>query len=108
MRPLARRLLLLGTAPVLLLACSLNPQPLPPGEQAEGGSAGPADATTGDGSGLINGPDGGAAADATSDTVAAPGLPDGSGDGETDAAGDGPGEAGTQDAPTDGPAEEGG
>jgi hypothetical protein len=115
MSPLARRLLLsLGTTPVLLAACSLNPQPLPPGETTDGAPTvgGPADATTGDTGGMFASPDGaGGAADTGADTLTEPGIPDGSldgGDGGMDAPVDSPAD-GTQDAPADAPAsEEGG
>ena len=116
MSPLARRLLLLlGTTPVLLAACSLNPQPLPPGETTDGAPTigSPADATTGaDTGGMFASPDGaGGGVDTGADTVTEPSIPDGSvegGDAGMDSSADSPAD-GMQDAPADAPAsEEGG
>jgi hypothetical protein len=112
------RLLSLGATSALLAACSLNPQPLPPGETADSGILGSgADATTGgDSGGQFAGPDGaGGGLDAASDTTATPVVPDGSsegGDAATDGGADAPGDSTSEampDAPVDGPAsEEGG
>lgn len=79
--------------------CSLNPQPLPPGEGPDG-SAGqiPADATTGDSGGSFGGNDGGARIDATAD--GAPAIAPDAGDAASDAMGDGPTEA-AEDGPED-------
>jgi hypothetical protein len=91
--------------------CSLNPQPLPPGEAAEGGGAnGPADATTqGGDSGSFGSGDAGARVDASEDSPAAvPGTDagdsgsDGIGDGSSDGGFDGP-----YDGPSDGGSEDG-
>jgi hypothetical protein len=110
MSPFARLLLLtLGTTPVLVAACSLNPQPLPPGETSDGAPTigGPADATTGgDSGGMFTSPDGagGGLGDSGGDTVTEPVTPDG-GDTGTDSSADSPADV-TQDAPADGPASE--
>jgi len=101
-------------------ACSLNPQPLPPGDTADGGETvvghdastfGPGADSGGSFAG--DGPTGGAAPDGSSDG-AMPGPPEGgdagdAGDGESDGAPDGATDApdgAPTDAPTDG--EEGG
>jgi hypothetical protein len=85
--------------------CSLNPQPLPPGETAEAGASGGSttlDATTGasaDGAPIFGGGEagGGALTDSSTDggTSQPPGTPDG---GDGGVAGDA-----AQDAPQDGP-----
>jgi hypothetical protein len=91
-RPLHRSLVLLGAVPALMVACSLNPQPLPPGEQPDAAKTPGvgADATTpqGDGSGLVNGPDG------------AGGSSGGSGSSSSSSGGGGPRDSGP--SPSDG------
>jgi hypothetical protein len=86
------------TAAVAVQACSLNPQPLPPGDTPEGGAGVdiPADASLADGA-----PFGGGGADAGSalGDGQAPGTP-GPGDGASDGGASGDG---ATDAPSDGP-----
>lgn len=95
-------------------SCSLNPQPLPPGETADGSDTASGDgSTTGfggsdSGAGLLgDGPNGGTNPDASSSDGAIPAPPEGgdAADGESDAPVDAPTDA-PEDAPTDG--EEGG
>jgi hypothetical protein len=95
-------------------ACSLNPQPLPPGETADAGNGAPgADAATvfggsdSGGSLAADGQAGGNPPDASSDVVSNPAPPEGgdAGDAESDAPMDGMTDA-PGDAPIDG--EEGG
>lgn len=87
--------------------CSLNPQPLPPGEQSDGGAtmAIPADATTAsEDSGEFAGGDAAGGADKDGTT---PGTPQADGgDARSDSGGDGaPNDAAT-DGSTDGPMED--
>jgi len=97
-------------------ACSLNPQPLPPGDTADGGGTnnpvvGEGDASFGGGadSGGLLGADGATGAnppDGSYDGGGVPAPPEGGdasdgGDGETDAPADAP-EGAPADAPTDG------
>ena len=112
-----RHLVLLAAATlaaVSVQACSLNPQPLPPGLQGSGTDGGAdvaADASVGSDAGQFGGgaDSGNGFADGT-----APGIPGfdggatgdgGSSDGATDAASDAPTDAAT-DAPSDGSPEE--
>jgi len=92
--------------------CSLNPQPLPPGEgpDAGGGSQVIADATTGnDATGGFGSGDAGARQDATADALpSVPGTD--AGDAESDAPADRASEGGFDgpyDGPTDGGSEDG-
>ena len=95
-----------------MCGCSLNPQPLPPGEGPEGGGSQVSlDATTGNGDGAagFGGGDAGARVDATADApLTVPGAdagdaePAAPGDGATDGGFDGP-----YDGPTDGGNEDG-
>jgi hypothetical protein len=94
--------------------CSLNPQPLPPGEGPEGGYGSQAslDATAGgaDGTAGFGSADSGARLDASADAVPAVPVAD-AGDAESDARGDGSIEGGFDgpyDGPTDGASEDGG
>lgn len=88
--------------------CSLNPQPLPPGEASEGGTAGQYSDATAPGSGDaagFGGGDSGPRVDATAD--GAPAVPPtDAGDAESDAGEDGPSEGGL-DGPSDGGSEDG-
>jgi hypothetical protein len=80
------------TAAVAVQACSLNPQPLPPGETPEAGGTGvdvPADASVAADGSVFNGADAGA----TIGDGTAPGTPG------PDAGGGGGGEDGATDAP---------
>ncbi|HTQ47069.1 MAG TPA: hypothetical protein VMI75_30145 [Polyangiaceae bacterium] len=93
--------------------CSLNPQPLPPGEGPDaGGGSQSLDATAGNGDGSAgfgSGDAGGGRLDASMDAL--PSVPGAdAGDAESDAPGDGPGEGGSDgpyDGPTDGGSEDG-
>ncbi len=112
--PLSLRTVVLSAAAALAVAgavqaCSLNPQPLPPGysgDNTEAGSEVAADASVAaDGALFGGGADAGAGADS-----ALPGTPNVDGgasdtaDGAADAAGDAPNDAPT-DSPTDGGSE---
>ncbi len=97
-----RTLVLVSTAAlaagVAVQACSLNPQPLPPGytgDNADSGGEALADASVGGDAGFLNGADAGATIDG-----AQPGSPgvDGGADGAASGSGDG-----ASDAPTDSP-----
>jgi hypothetical protein len=92
--------------------CSLNPQPLPPGEVAEGGGSQSLDATAGNSDaagGFGSGDAGGGRLDASTDAL--PSVPgDDAGDAASDAPGDGAGDGGSDgpyDGPTDGGSEDG-
>jgi hypothetical protein len=86
-------------AGVAVQACSLNPQPLPPGytggDNTDGGTETVADASVGGDAGFLGGSDAGASVDS-----AQPGTPgvDGGADGAPNGSGDG-----ASDAPTDSP-----
>ena len=107
----------LGVLAALGLACgcSLNPQPLPPGETGDAATFGPGggDATTAgnDSGGSFGGADAGAKLDATADGAPAVAPDAGAGDAGSDAIGDGPTDAVADgpedDAPTDGGSEDG-
>lgn len=95
-------------------ACSLNPQPLPPGASPEGGAAQvAADATvpdSGSSFGGSSGGDGGARGDATTDAEAPPTPATDAGDAASDAVADGPSDAASdspEEAPSDGGSEDG-
>jgi hypothetical protein len=89
---------------VVAAACDLNPQPLPPGEQADGGSTAQVPATGPGGSGGSNGATSGTASDAgvadgggaflASDAGSTDGATDGARDGEADAESDAADDAG--------------
>jgi hypothetical protein len=91
--------------------CSLNPQPLPPGEAAEGGGSQSVDATApgnGDAAGFGAGDAAGRLDASTDGLPSVPGAD--AGDAESDAPGDGAGEGGFDgpyDGPTDGGSEDG-
>lgn len=111
-RPAAWLGVLAGLAAVY--ACSLNPQPLPPGAAPEGGGAAQvaADATVPDsGSASFGGSgDGGPRADAATDAEAPPSPAADAGDAASDATADGPNDAASdspEEAPTDGGSEDG-
>ncbi len=99
---------LAGAATLLAIGtgCSLNPQPLPPGDtQGDAGNLAALDATAGGGAdtGVFVASDGGSADGTT------PAIPpaDGAGDAEIDAAVDGPSDAAADgQPPSDGAAEE--
>ncbi len=90
----------------LACACSLNPQPLPPGETPDSSAGGnqAADATTGDSAGFGSG-DAASKIDATEDAL--PAVPPDGGEAAADAQADSVADGSESDGPSDGGSEDG-